>query len=203
MTKTEFLKKLSRELSALKRDERKKSLSYYDEFIDDGVESGLTEDQAIAQMESVAIIAEGIISDASARGALKPKRKPLPIVLIILGSPLWISLGGALGAVFLAVCVSVGAVILSIYVVLWAVILSLFVAVLSLIASGFMGIFAFFVHVFSYPATAFMFFGAGLISIAVGVIFYFPIFQLAKWLVQGTVSAWKHMWSRILKRRAK
>lgn len=199
MTKTEFLKKLEKELSAIKTDERKKSLSFYNEFIDDGIESGLTEDQAIAQMESVPIIADDIISDAFARGGLKQKRKPFPIALIILGSPLWISLLVA----FVAIVVAVGATIFSVYITLWLVIISLFAVVLSLLVSGIVGIIGFFVLIFSYQATAFMFLGASFICIALGMIFYFPVLQLAKWLIQGTISAWKNMVNTVSKRKAK
>ena len=99
MQKNDFLKRLSRALGRLRRDEREKSLAFYREMIDDRVEAGLTEEAAVAEMEDIPVIAEGILRDAAARGALKPERNPIVIILLVIGSPLWVSLLAILFAV--------------------------------------------------------------------------------------------------------
>ena len=71
------------------------------------------------------------VSKATER--IRPKRRlgAGEIVLLALGSPIWLSLGIALVAV-----------ILSVYVSLWSVIISLWAAFVSLVASSFGGVMA-------------------------------------------------------------
>ncbi|MBO4384827.1 MAG: DUF1700 domain-containing protein, partial [Clostridia bacterium] len=64
MSKKDFLKKLSKELEALPRDERDKTLAYYDEQIEDRKEAGATEEAAVDAMGDIRAIAGDIIQDA-------------------------------------------------------------------------------------------------------------------------------------------
>ena len=48
MTKAEFLKALEEKLSALSAQDRAASLAYYEEIIDDRMEEGLCEADAVA-----------------------------------------------------------------------------------------------------------------------------------------------------------
>ena len=86
MSKKDFIKKLGRALGALPKDERRKTLDYYSELIDDRVESGAAEEDAVSAMGDIGVIAEDILSDAKERGVdLKKKKSPaLWIVLSIL-----------------------------------------------------------------------------------------------------------------------
>lgn len=213
MTKNEFLRELSKKLSNLKKDEREKSLSYYNEFIDDSIESGLNEEDTIATMD-VASIAKGILGEASVNGTPKQKRKSFLTVLIILGSPLWLTLLVAFASIALALCISVFAVILAVaitifalYISLWAVIISLFAVVLSLVLGGIGGIVGFFVFIFYNTPIAFLNLGAGFACIALGMLSYLGVLQLTKWFIRGTVYVWRNMVNAIsntmIKRRAK
>lgn len=87
MSKKEFMKKLSRALKALPAGEREKTLSYYDELIEDRREAGCTEEQAVDALGSVQGIADEIISDAVANGTRLKKGMPkaLKAILIALG----------------------------------------------------------------------------------------------------------------------
>ena len=120
MNKYEFLYKLEKKLDRLPRKEVNERLSFYSEMIDDLVEEGLTEEQAIDQIGSVEEIAEQITNDVPLGKIIvdkvKPKRKlsALEIILLIIGSPIW----GAL-------LVSLLAVIFSVYACLWAGIITL------------------------------------------------------------------------------
>lgn len=86
MTKIEYLKMLKRALRPITRAEREKSLAYFSEVIDDRMEEGISEEAAVAELESIEAAAERIIAEASAQGQLRPKRSVWEIVLIVLDS---------------------------------------------------------------------------------------------------------------------
>lgn len=104
MNKQEFLAALRARLSALPREELEQSLEYYREMIDDRVEEGLSEEEAVAALGSVEEIAAQILKDRPARAFTPPPAAPQPapaqkkgvrpwvVVLLILGSPIWASL---------------------------------------------------------------------------------------------------------------
>ena len=120
MTKLRFLMTLRDCLSDLTGDEVEERLRFYSEMIEDRMEEGLSEEEAVSAVGSVDEIAAQIMADllpgpaAGEQPAPKKRRKGWEILLLVLGSPLWITL---LFAAF--------AVAASLYVSLWAVILSL------------------------------------------------------------------------------
>lgn len=63
MTKSEFIQALEAKLSGLPQEEICKSTTYYSEQIEDRKEDGMTEEQAVADLESIDIIAQRIIDD--------------------------------------------------------------------------------------------------------------------------------------------
>ena len=91
MSKKDFLKKLSRELNGLPAAERKKTMDYYSELIDDRKEEGFTEESAVDAMGDVKGIANEILNDARERGVVIKKRHSalfwglLSALLILLG----------------------------------------------------------------------------------------------------------------------
>lgn len=123
MKKEEFLARLRQGLSGLPQDEIEERLSFYSEMIDDRMEEGLPEAEAVAAAGSVEEIAAQAVADIPlaklAKERIRPKRRlrALEIVLLVLGAPLWLSLGIAAVAVGAALYVSVWAVIVS----FWAV----------------------------------------------------------------------------------
>lgn len=127
MRKLEFLAQLRKGLSGLPGDEIEERLTFYSEMIADRMEEGLSEEEAVAAAGSAPEIAAQIAADTppakNGMESTKPKRRPGPgeILLLVLGSPLWLSLGIAGFAVMLSLYISLWAVILS----LWAVFASL------------------------------------------------------------------------------
>lgn len=123
MLKQEFLGKLRSRLSGLPETEMEERLNFYSEMIDDRMEDGLSEEEAVAAIGTVEEIVVQIVAETPftmlAKERIKPKRqlKTWEIVLLVLGSPVWLSLGIAAIAVILSVYAAFGAVILS----LWAV----------------------------------------------------------------------------------
>lgn len=105
--------------------------------IDDRMEDGIPEETAVSEIGTVDDIVSQIIADIPLGKLVKEKIKPKKklkaweIILLVLGSPLWLSLLIAAFAVFL-----------SLYVVFWSVIISLWAVFASFVACGFAGVVA-------------------------------------------------------------
>lgn len=83
MTKRKFLAKLESALSSLSAEERNRQLDYYEEMIDDMIEEGMGEEEAVSRLGSVQGVAAKILSEASP-DMLKKKKSPLKKILIAL-----------------------------------------------------------------------------------------------------------------------
>ncbi len=135
MNKQEFMANLRKKLSGLPKQDVEERLDFYSEMIDDRMEEGLTEEEAVSRIGSVEEIAAQIVADIPPDKGTKKKTKPKrrlkawEIVLLALGSPLWLSLAAAAFAV-----------ILSLYVVLWSVIISIWAVFASLVACAIGGV---------------------------------------------------------------
>ena len=106
MKKQEFITRLQYKLSGVPLSDVLGRLDFISEVIDDKIEDGLTEDEAVAAMGSPDDVAAGIIKEVGSSGdgeatptedSARCKRTPsaLIITLIALGSPIWISLAAA------------------------------------------------------------------------------------------------------------
>ena len=62
MDKAQFLEELKRRLSGLPQSELEERLLFYSEMIDDRVEDGLTEEEAVAGIGSVDALVEQIMA---------------------------------------------------------------------------------------------------------------------------------------------
>ncbi len=120
MNKARFLTELKDNLCGLPDVDIQSLLDYYNEMINDLVEDGLSEEDAISQIGTPQEIAKQILTDTPILKLVKQKIAPkrrmstLEIVLLIVGSPIWLSL--------LVVAV---AVVFAIYVSLWSVVIAL------------------------------------------------------------------------------
>lgn len=133
MKKYEFLSELKNRLSGLPQEDIEKTVDYYSEIIDDRIEDGIKEEDAIKAIGSIDDVVSKILSDTSlpklVKSKVKPKRtlKFWEILLIILGSPIWFSLLLAVVIIFFAI-----------YIVLWTVV---FVSYVVMAAFGVCGIY--------------------------------------------------------------
>ena len=134
MNKEQFLNALREKLSGLSPEDLAERLAFYSEAIDDRLEDGLTEEEAVAQLGAIEDIIKKIPGDVPTVVTVKEKRRvnPLVIVLLILGSPLWISL---LLAAF-CVVISLYAMVWSVVAMLWAVDLSVAAISVGCLAGG-------------------------------------------------------------------
>ncbi|MBQ6052870.1 MAG: DUF1700 domain-containing protein [Clostridia bacterium] len=137
MTKREFLSRLNEGLSGLPQEDAAGRLAFYSEMIDDRIEDGLSEEEAVAGIGPVEKIVAQIIEETPlttlAKEKLRPKRRlrVWEIVLLVLGSPLWLSL---LLAAF--------AVVLTVYLAIWVLVLSLWIVDLAFFAAFLGGLIA-------------------------------------------------------------
>lgn len=121
MNKEQFLAALEEKLRGLPKEDRQRSLEYYFEMIDDHIEEGMSEEEAVAACGSVDEVAEQILLCTPlpklVHRQVKPKRRmrAWEIVLLILGSPLWVSLLIAAIAIVFAICVALWVVVIAIY----------------------------------------------------------------------------------------
>ncbi len=138
MTKQEFLAQLRKGLSGLPQKDTEERLTFYSEMIDDRMEEGLSEEEAVSAVGSVDEILSQVPGEIplgkTAKETSKPKRqlRVWEIVLLVLGSPIWLSLLVAAFAVLLSLYISLWSVIIS----LWAVFGSLVGCVVGGIAAG-------------------------------------------------------------------
>jgi uncharacterized membrane protein len=171
MNKQEFLAELKGRLHALGEVEIKKTLAYYGEIIDDRVEEGMTEEDAIAGMESVGAIAERTLQEAPL-GALLRARKPgrlsaVTIVLLVLGSPVWLPL-----------LLSAAVIVLSLFIVLWSLVASLWAVVVSFAVAGLASVAS--APFVSGMSNVLMNLGAGLALVGAATLLYTPAVAIVR-----------------------
>lgn len=120
MNKSEYLDSIRSKLTGLPEKDINSAIEYYEEAIEDRIEDGLTEEQAIKAVGTPEEIAEKILMDSSIPKLITAKAKPQrtlkgwEIALIIIGSPLWIIIGACLLIVFLSVILTLFWVMLAI-----------------------------------------------------------------------------------------
>ena len=121
MTKQELTLALAERLNGLPWEEIERSMEYYDEMIDDRMDEGMSEAEAIAALGSIDEIAAQILADIPlsriVRAKIKPKRslRAWEIILLILGSPLWLSLLIAGFSIVFSLFASFWAVMIALY----------------------------------------------------------------------------------------
>ena len=169
MTKNEFLMRLRKGLSGLPEDDIEERISFYSEMIDDRMEDGLSEEEAVLAVGPVDEIVSQIVSETPlvkiAKERIKKNRRLSAgeIVLLAVGSPLWLSLG-----------IAAIAVILSLYISLWAVIISFWSVFVSFAACFVGGVAAFVIFCVTAKATSGLFcLGAGLVFAGLSVFAFY------------------------------
>ena len=179
MNKQEFLLALRGALADLPEADIKASLDYYAEIIDDQMEEGISEADAVASLGSVVSVAEQILLDMPlpklVKARVKPKRRlrAWEIVLIAVGSPGWFP-------ILLALIV----VVLAVYVVLWSLVVSIYAVDVALAAcllggiGGGVGLF-----IAGNPFSALFLLGAGLVCGGLSIFLFFG----CKAATKGTV----------------
>lgn len=179
MNKLDFLFELEKRLQALPDQEKKQALEYYFEIVDDRMDCGMTEEEAVAACGNVDEIAKQIIMDTPLTKLVKQKNRTRrkmrgwEIALLCIGSPIWFSLLVAAFCVLIALSAA-----------LWCVVISLFAvsAALSGTALGLTAL-AILYMVQGQLSPALLALGCALILAGLAVL----IFLLSKYTAKGVV----------------
>lgn len=169
MTKQEFLTRLREGLSLLPQNEREERLNFYGEMIDDRMEEGLSEFDAVAAVgqidEIIAQIRAEFPFQAPAPEPAAPKRewKTWEMVLLLAGSPIWLSL-----------IIAAVAVVFAFYVVLWSAVVALWAVFGALVGCAFgLATAGTVCLVFGKPLAGTALLGAGMVCAGVSILLCF------------------------------
>ena len=169
MNKQEFIERMRDALRGLPEDDVLERISFYSEMIDDRMEEGLSEEEAITSLGSADDLIAQIMSEIPLGKIVKEKvknqrsLKPWEIVLIILGFPVWFPL-----------IISLLAIIFSLYVVLWSLVISLwavFVALACASIGGVVGGIA--VAIYKNPLSGIALVGAAILCAGLAIFAFF------------------------------
>lgn len=177
MNKAEFTQQLTNSLAGLSQYDISRSVDYYTEMIDDRVEDGMSEEDAVAALGSIDEIRSKILEEVPITKIVKEKMTPKrsfgagEIVLLVLGSPVWLPL-------LLAGII----VILALYISFWSIIFSLYVADFSVFISGIAGLIIAVIKP-GGPFGALFYAGCGIALIGVSILLFFGFNQVTKGLL--------------------
>lgn len=127
MNRQQFLDELRKRLCGLSQDDIEEKLMFFEEMIDDRMEEGESEVEAVSAVGELDEIVQQIIEEIPMKKLVKARvkqRKKISawnLIFLILGSPIWVSL-----------LIAAFAVVFSLYISLWAVIISLWAVDISL-----------------------------------------------------------------------
>ena len=164
MTKQEFLKRLGDLLACLPADQVREAQAFYAEAIDDRMEEGVPEEDAVASMGSPGAVADAILDDLPPvpRAVAKTRRKSTALlwVLVILGSPVWLALAAAF---FITVA--------ALYAVVWILAAAIWGVAFVIAAAGpVLWVLAFDGLMIGHGAFALAFLGIGLVAVGAGLL---------------------------------
>lgn len=182
MNKTEFLTALRRALGKLPSYEVEQSIAFYAEMIDDRIEDGMTEQQAVAALGPVGVIAAQIIAETppipKAIAKANTGSRTLNIVLLAILSPIWVTLALAFACMVLAI-----------YLAIWSVVVALWAVVLTLLLCAPIGVFGLaWCAATGFPLSGIWVFGCGLAGAGLGLFSWFGVLAASKGLVNLTHS---------------
>ena len=176
MNKQQFLAAIRERIGALPVQDIDRSIDFYAEMIDDRIEEGLSEEEAVAAMGTAEEIATQILSENPRRepSAISdtPKRryKAWEIVLIAVGSPLWFPL-----------LLAAASIVLALYIVLWSVIIVLYAADLCFAAGAVSGIAgSILLFCTGHTTQGMLFLGAGLVCVGMTILWFIGSTAAAK-----------------------
>lgn len=190
MTKKEFLQELRSRLSAYPKEELDRSIGYWSEMVEDRMEDGATEDEAVASLGSIDDIAKQIEMELPLKTIIKHSVKDkssadeqkkdntgitvLVVVLAILAFPIWFPIAIALISIIAAL-----------FITIWAIDFALWVCSLSGVICFFAGlIFAVALLIGGHGILALSGFGTSLAGAGIAILFAFAAFYMAKGIIK-------------------
>ena len=182
MSKEVFLNELESRLAGLNQDDIDERLSFYSEMIDDRMEDGLGEEEAVEAIGSVDTVFKQIMSEIPMSKLVKEKVRPKEkletwkIILLVLTFPVWFSL-----------ITAVAATVFSLYVAVWSVLISFYAVDLSLAVSAFASVFMIPVYVRAGNMAGCLFaVGAVIVCAGLAILLFFACIWMTKALIKLT-----------------
>lgn len=167
MNKHEYIDALKNNLKMVDEKTLKETLDYYKEMIDDKIEDGTLEIDAISEMPKPEDAATEVLLNLPLTKLVKRKVTPnrtlkaWEIVLIVLGSPVW-----------LALVIAAISIVFSIYITIWSIVIALFATCIVLAIGGLGSIVLSIINAFCGMSAASIFFiiGIGISMLGVGIL---------------------------------
>ena len=180
MGKREFLEALRRELSGLPASEADRSASFIEEMIDDRIEDGASEAEAVAALGDPSEVARSIVAELppipKAIAKSKTGSATANWILAVALSPIWVTF--ALVAATAA---------FSVYVVIWALALSVWLVSVGLLLGAPLGLITFAYCVATgMPVVGLWQLGGGLLCFGLGVFCLFGAKKASVWFVEAS-----------------
>ena len=204
MNKEKFLSNLKNNLLNLSSSEIQERLNFYSEMIDDLIEEGLSEEEAVNKIGNVNKISNQIVTDVSLNDVVEEKikvskkTKGWQIALLIIGSPILFSLFALAFSLIIAVIAITFSLICSLY----AVVISLWAVAISLTACAFAGVIGWLVLILhGYLTVGFTWLSCGLICGGLSIFTYYGCKALTKATVLLNKKLLNHVKTQFNKRR--
>ncbi len=176
MTKSEFLGLLENELKDIPDYER--AIDYYREIIEDRMEDGTAEEDAVAGLDSIDTIRNRLIGETPLPALINAKvSKPissLNVVLLIVGFPVWFSL-----------LIAAGAVVFALFVTTAALVFSFFLLVFTLAIGGVAVFIAAFFHLGTNVPYGVLNIGASMMMIGGSILLINPALRFGQKSIEG------------------
>ena len=195
MNKKGFLEKLKSELDGYSPEEVDRSIGFYSEMIDDRIEDGADEEEAVASIGSIDDIVNQIKLELPLGTLIKEKAKSVKekhesgskesraftIVLLILGAPVWLPL-----------LLSFICTVFSIYLTMWVLVLTLWIVDASFVITAFASVIGGVIAIFENGVLGMLSIGVGLLFGSFSILmFYASLYSVkgmvafTKWLVKS------------------
>lgn len=177
MTKNAYLSELAGRLRQLPQSEIDKSIAYYSEIIDDRMEEGCSEEEAVNGLEAPVTAAERILQDAPlgmlVRERIRPKQAVSGwiIALLVIGFPVWFPL-----------LLAAAGIVFAMYVVVWSLVFAFFASTFAVGTASLAVLITAFVRAGEGAGLIFALLGVGLLGIGC-----FILMGLATWMAASGV----------------
>lgn len=170
MNRNEYLNAISAKLKGLSEEDLKKALAFYKEALDDRIEEGMTEEEAIADIGTPEDIAAQIAAEIPLSKLIKAKAKTSrspkvwEIVLLVIFFPIWAP-----------ILLSLFILVFSVYISLWFAVLAFVISAVAIILTGAAGLLASVIlipHVTVFNVIAFL--GVSFLLLGIGCFLLIP-----------------------------
>lgn len=206
MNRQQFIDALTSRLAYLPLAETEKFIDFYIEAIDDRIEDGMSEEEAVAAIGDVESVAQAIEAEIPLSTIVKQRVKSSReraraesagghsawwIVLAVIGSPIWLTLACVLGALV----ITVFAVAIALVAAVFAVLVSFAVTAAAMLAYSVTRLFT------AGLSAALMCLGLALLLAGAGAALLWPCVMLARLMVKLPPRFWRWIKGLFIGRR--